>query len=776
MAKPPPAYPVPAVRPIPPDIVAEAVVAELQSKPTDTTVRRIEARRARYADWPEGLDERLLGALARRGIRQPYVHQAQAIAAARAGRNAVVVTPTASGKTLCYNVPVLDAILRDPSARAIYLFPTKALAQDQLDELHGLITDTGADIGTFTYDGDTPADARRAVRAAGHIVLTNPDMLHTGVLPHHTKWTKLFESLEYVVIDEMHSYRGIFGSHLANVLRRLRRVCQFYGSDPTFILCSATIANPGELAAALVGDEVELIDDNGAPSGERVVVVHNPPVVNKELGIRQSSLKVARDVGARLIRSGVQTIVFAPSRVRVELLLTYLRQALRERPGDPERVAGYRGGYLPNERRGIERGLRDGSVRGVVATNALELGIDIGGLGASVVTCYPGSLASLWQQFGRAGRGEETSLSVLIASSNPLDQYVCANPDFVFERPPERGLIDADNLFVLASHLKCAAFELPFRLGEVFGAHTGELLDILVEEGVLQRSGERYFWMTEAYPAEQVSLRTASTDNFVIIEQGPHPRVIGECDRPSAPLLVHEDAIYIHRAQQYQVEYLDWDDKKAFVTPVAVDYYTDAELAVELKVLESFESAAAAGGTHEHGEVALTFLATIFKKVKLNTHENVGWGKISIPEENLHTSAYWLTFGEVATRGLRRDELAAGLAGIGHLLRNLAPLFCLCDVRDVGSDSQVRGPFNELPVVFLYDVIPGGVGLAEKLFDVRGDLVEAALALLLACECESGCPSCVGPQIEAGSPAKRAAQRLLQRLGRDETVRFQDVR
>src|SRR6185437_8760000 len=589
MVKPPPAYPVAAVRPVPPALIAEAVVAELRSKPTDTVVRRIPEKPPRFAEWPEGLDGRLLGALRRRSIEQPYIHQAEAIGHAMAGRNAVVVTPTASGKTLCYNVPVLDRILKDRSARALYLFPTKALAQDQLDELHDLITLIGEEIRTFTYDGDTPADARRAVRTAGHIVLTNPDMLHTAILPHHTKWVQLFESLEYVVVDELHMYRGVFGSHLANVLRRLRRICQFYGSNPTFILCSATIANPGELARALVGDHVELVAENGAPAGERMVVIHNPPVVNKELGIRQSSLKASRDVAARLIRGGVQTIVFAPSRMRVELLLTYLRETLRSKPGDAERVAGYRGGYLPNERRNIERGLRDGSIRGVIATNALELGIDIGGLGASVTMGYPGSLASLWQQFGRAGRTREMSVSVLIASSNPLDQYVAANPDFIFERSVERGLIDPDNIFILASHLKCAAFELPFHMDELFGAHTDELLDILYEEGVLQRSGDRYHWMSEAYPAEQVSLRTASTDNFVIIEQGPTPRVIGECDRPSAPLLIHEDAIYIHRGQQYQVEWLDWDDKKAYVTPVAVDYYTDAQLAVELKVLESFQ-------------------------------------------------------------------------------------------------------------------------------------------------------------------------------------------
>ncbi len=764
MAKPKPAYPVPAVRPIPPAVVAESVVAELRAKPTETIVRHLEEVPARHAHWPENLDARLVGALQRRGIALPYTHQARAIEHAIAGQNVVVVTPTASGKTLCYNVPVLDTILKDPSARALYLFPTKALAADQLDELHGLVGDVGAEIGTYTYDGDTPADARRAIRQAGHIVLTNPDMLHSAILPHHTKWTKLFESLEYVVVDELHMCRGVFGSHVANVLRRLRRICQFYGSNPTFILCSATIANPDELAAALVGDEVALVDDNGAPRGERVVVLHNPPVVNRELGIRQSSLKATRDIAARLIRAGVQTIVFAPSRMRVELLLTYLREVLRNKPGDAERIAGYRGGYLPNERRTIERGLRDGSVRGVVATNALELGIDIGGMGASVVMGYPGSLASLWQQFGRAGRRHDASLSVLVASSNPLDQYVLTHPDYVFERSIERGLIDPDNLYVLASHLKCAAFELPFEEGEVFGAHTGELLDILAEEGVLQKAGQRYHWMSEAYPAEQVSLRTASTDNFVIIEQGPNPRVIGECDRPSAPLLIHEDAIYIHRGQQYQVEWLDWDDKKAYVTPVAVDYYTDAQLAVELKVLDSFRDAAAPGGEFEAGEVAITFLATIFKKVKLNTHENVGWGKIAIPEESFHTSGLWLSFDEPATRDLDRDQVATGLAGIAHVLRNIAPVYCLCDARDIGAEAQVRSPHSQRPAVYLYDMVPGGVGLSDRLFDVRDELLEAALAMVLACPCDNGCPTCVGPQVESNPRAKRSAVLLLERV------------
>ncbi len=759
MAKPPPAYPVPAVRPVPVDAVAELVVAQLQSRPTDTHVRRIPAREPNFGKWPSGLDERLIAALRTRGIENPYTHQEEAISHALGGNNVVVVTPTASGKTLCYNAPVLSTILSDQSARALYLFPTKALAQDQLDELLLLTDRVDAAIGVHTYDGDTPSDARRAIRQSGHIVLTNPDMLHSAILPHHTKWAKLFESLEFVVVDELHTARGVFGSHIANVLRRLRRLCQFYGADPVFICCSATIANPRELAEMLVGDQVELVGSNGSPAGERVLVVHNPPVVNRQLGIRQSALRTSQDIASTLLRDGVQTIVFASSRVRVELLLTYLRKSLRSHPGSPHRIAGYRGGYLPNERRKIERGLRDGTIRGVVTTNALELGIDIGSMGASVVTGYPGSLASLWQQFGRAGRSQGTAVSVLVASSNPLDQYVATHPNFLFEAPIEQALIDPNNLNILASHLKCAAFELPFEEGEAFGPHTGEMLDILVEEGVLQRSGSRYFWMTEAYPAESVSLRTASTDNFVIIEKGPEPRVIGECDRPSAPLLIHEDAIYIHHGQQYQVEWLDWDDKKAYVRAVDVDYFTDARLAVELKVLESFNESLVAPdtGKHEVGEVAITYLATIFKKVKLNTHENVGWGKIAIPEANLHTTAYWISFGGEAIKGLGRDEITSGLSGIAHLARNLAPVRCLCDARDIGAESQVRSPFTGHPTVFLYDTVPGGIGLAERLWECREELLEACLVTVVTCDCDSGCPACVGPQLDEKSSAKKAA-------------------
>ncbi len=743
--------------------------------------RELPAVDARYGDFPAGADQRLIAALARRGIDRLYTHQADALAAVLRRENVVVVTPTASGKTMCYNLPVVQTILDDPDARALYLFPTKALAQDQMQELHALVSDLGVNIGTFTYDGDTPGDARRKVREAGHVVVTNPDMLHTGILPHHTKWVKLFENLRYVVIDELHQYRGVFGSHVANVIRRLHRVCRFYGSDPIFICCSATIANPAELAQNIVRKPVTLVDNNGAPRGRKVVAIYNPPIVNRQLGIRESSVSAARAIGSRLLQAGVQTIVFAPSRVRVELLLRYLREALKSPPGHatgPDAgaatVEGYRSGYLPNERRAVERGLREGRIRGVVATNALELGVDIGGLDAAVLTGYPGTLASAWQQMGRAGRRHDLAFSVIIASSSPLNQYVAANPDYVFDTTPEAGLVDPDNLLVRVSHMKCAAFELPFDEKDItagiagvagdFGDRSAELLDLLSDEGVLVKAGGRYHWMAEVFPAEGVSLRSAAIDNFVIIEQGPKPRVIGQIDRPAAPLLIHDEAIYMHGGQQYHVDRLDWAEKKAYVHKVDVDYYTDANLAVDLEVLESFERAPSRGCEVDHGEVAVRDVATIFKKIKLDTNENVGWGRISIPEESRHTTGYWFSLGKDAVDCLGRAELQDGLWGIAHLLRHLAPIFLMCDPRDLQAVAQMRSPFTERPTLFLYENQPGGVGMSRRLFEIHTKLIEAAVDVVRRCDCPSGCPGCVGPSIGDHGTNKRAAALLLDRL------------
>lgn len=724
------------------------------------------ARPAHYAAFPPDLSPDLAAALAQRGIGQLYTHQRAVWDSVTAGEDVVVVTPTASGKTLCYNLPVLDAILKDPASRALYLFPTKALAQDQLAEVHELVTILGADIKTFTYDGDTPGAARRAIRTAGHIVVTNPDMLHTGILPHHTKWVKLFESLKYVVIDEMHQYRGVFGSHLANLIRRLKRICEFYGSHPQFILASATIANPDELAGQLIGRPATLVSDNGAPAGEKHVILDNPPVVNRELGIRKSSVLEARALAANFLRNGIQTIVFARSRVTTEVLLTYLKEALAGRPGGSDAVRGYRGGYLPNQRREIERGLREGRVLGVVSTNALELGIDIGRLDASVICGYPGSVSSTWQQFGRAGRRSGTSVAVLVADSSPLDQFMMANPEYFFTRAPEHGLINPDNIHILLSHLKCAAFELPFGDDEMFGVQTTQqALAFLEEEGILRHAGGKWHWAADNFPAEDISLRSAAPENVVIVDcTTPDHRVIGECDRFAAPMLVHDDAIYIHEGQQYHVDKLDFDELKAYVKKVDVDYYTDANLAVSLKVLDVFRNADGPAVTHSFGEVMVTALATIFKKIRLHTHENVGWGKIRLPEDQMHTTAYWLSLTEAATAGLTPGEIQATLVGLSNVLVNVAPVYLLCDPRDLRVVAEVRSPFTDAPTIYLYDQYPGGTGLADKLYDLRADLLSAAHRHIAACPCAEGCPSCVGPVAETGLPIKQAVLHVLERL------------
>jgi DEAD/DEAH box helicase domain-containing protein len=746
--------------------------------PCVTTSRRLPAQPARLAPWPSALDRRLIAVLRKRGIEAPYTHQAQAIEAALAGRNVVVVTPTASGKTLCYNLPVLDHLLREPSARALYLFPTKALAQDQLAGIQAWAGDLPVPLRAYTYDGDTPATARQAVRAAGSLVVTNPDMLHTAMLPHHTRWTHLFSQLRYVVIDELHSYRGVFGSHLANVLRRLKRTAAFYGARPQFLLASATIANPRELAEQLIEEDVELVDDNGAPQGPRHFLFYNPPPVEASLGVRRSATLAARDLATDLLRNQVQTILFARSRLTVELLVTYLKGALRGPAADA--VRGYRGGYLPLERRAIERGLRTGEVRGVVTTNALELGIDVGGLDACVLVGYPGTIASTWQQAGRAGRRNDLTLTVLVATSSPLDQFIIHHPEYVFDRSVEAGLVNPNNLFIRTSHLKCAAFEQPFDDDERFGGDaTDQLLAYLEEERVLHHQDRRWYWMAEAFPAQQVSLRSAAIDNFVIVDTSEiaRPRVIGEMDRVSVPTLLHEEAIYLHEGRQYQVERLDWTEKKAFVRSVDVDYYTDAELVDHLQPLEVNDEQTGATGTRAWGEVALTFRATIFKKIKLHSHENVGWGKIQLPEETHHTTAYWFTIADGALPELSKEDLEAGLVGLAHVSGQLAPLYLMCDPRDLGARAEARSPFTRAPTVYIYERLAGGVGLAEKLYAVHADLQQAAAAHVAACTCAAGCPSCVGPS--GGQPGlppivpgrrldkKQAALRLLRVLVRE---------
>jgi len=734
-------------------------------------IRRIPAAPAEYVPFPDALAPELRQVLEARGISRLYTHQAEAFEKILAGKNVVVVTPTASGKTLCYNLPVLAELLRDPEARAMYLFPTKALAEDQLHEFLEMVEPLGTGIRASTYDGDTPQDARRAIREQANVVFTNPDMLHAGILPHHTRWAKLFEKLRYFIIDELHYCRGVYGSHVANVIRRLRRIAEFYGSSPQFICATATIANPLELAETLTGLNFDLVDRNGAPSGERFFVFYNPPVVNRALGIRRSYLNEARRIALQFIRRNQQTLVFANNRLATEVLVTYLKDALERTPGGAESVRGYRGGYLPRERRQIERGLRDGKLRAVVATNALELGVDIGTLDVVVMAGYPGSIASTWQRAGRAGRKQTPSLAVLVASSSPVDQYIIEHPDYFFGRSPEHAAINPDNLEILINHLKCAAFELPIRDGERFGKHdTTELCRFLEEIGLLHHSGGAWHWTSDTYPADAISLRAVTSDNFVVVDTTGEPEVIAEVDFPSALTTLHEKAIYLHEAKQYQVERFDYDARKAYVRQIDCDYFTDAIDYTQIKELEQFESAPLMQARAAHGEVRVNRQIVGFKKVKFYTLENVGSGNLSLPEQEMHTTAFWLHFPTSFFERLPELTPAlrqAGITGLGNALRAVASLLLMCDPRDLGLavTESIAGSLETFePNLYLYDNYPGGVGLSAPLFGMRCRLLAATAELIAACPCEAGCPSCVGPGGETGEGAKSAAARILAEL------------
>lgn len=719
-----------------------------------TEWRVLPAREAKYAPFPQELDARIVQVLKARGIERLYTHQRQALDCAIAGRDFVVVTPTASGKTLCYNLPVLNAILKDDAARALYLFPTKALSSNQVAELYSMVEALGADIKAFTYDGDTPASARTAIRQAGHVVVTNPDMLHQGILPHHTKWVRLFENLKYVVIDEIHAYRGVFGSNLANVLRRLERICAFYGAHPTFICCSATIHNPKELAENMTARSMTMIDDNGAPAGRRHVIFYNPPVINRQLGIRAGSLPTTRDIAARLVRAGVQSIVFARSRLAVEVLVRYAKDIVRDPLGNAGRVRGYRGGYLPTLRREIERELRAGNVDLVVSTNALELGIDIGQLDACVMCGYPGTIASTWQQAGRAGRRSNESLMILVASSNPLDQYIIGHPDYFFGQSPERAFINPDNLYILLNHLKCAAYELPFQEGEKFGnvEETDELLHYLADQNILRLVSGRWYWMAEEFPQAGVNLRSASDQNFLIIDitNPKKHRVIGEMDRFTVPMLLHKYAIYMHEGRQYQVEELDFDDKKAYIREVDVGYYTDADLTTSLKVLDEFESEPLGLLSRHRGEVLVSSIVTLFKKIRFDTHENLGWGPVTLPELEMQTTACWWTLPAGMEAKYGKDDMKTAMVALAYLMRHIAPMYLMCASTDISVVYHVKDPFSDQPTVYLYDHIPGGVGLSDRVYEMNMELFVEARRMLAACPCENGCPSCVGAESVGG--------------------------
>jgi len=776
----------------------DALAAELKARYADriSGERVLPASPARHAPLPPGLDPRLSQALRARGIERLYSHQAEAWRLIAEGHHTVVVTPTASGKSLCYNLPVLQGVLRE-GAKALYLFPTKALSQDQVAELVELNRAGELGARAFTFDGDTPGDARKAVRTRGDIVVTNPDMLHQGVLPHHTKWAQLFENLRYVVIDELHTYRGVFGSHVANVVRRLKRVARFYGAEPVFVLCSATIANPAELAARLIDAEVTLITESGAPRGRRHVLLWNPPVVNRELGVRASARSQTARITRRALGHGCKTIVFARTRLMVEVLTKYLKDAFDGDPRRPPRVRAYRGGYLPTERRATERELRGGDVDCVVATSALELGVDIGALDVCVLNGYPGTVAGTWQRLGRAGRRERPALGVLVATSMPLDQYVVRYPDFFLGASPEHARIDPAQLLVRLDHVRCAAFELPFRDGEPFGgADIGEFLSYLEQEAVLHREGDRWHWMAQDYPANSVSLRTVAEGNFVVIDVTDGQKtVIAEVDYASAPMTLYAGAIYMVQARPWQVESLDWVGRKAYVRETRADYYTEAIDYTRLKVLETFQSARGERAACAHGEVHLVRRVAGYKKIRYYTHENVGYGNINLPDQEMHTTAVWWEVDPAALEAefTSRWHALDGFLGAAYALHFVAALRLMSEPQDLGravgsADAtwiSTVGPYGRAdtrtlagepvdvhapesrfrPTVFLYDNYPGGIGLSEPLFGLRARVVSEARALITACGCEHGCPACVGP-ILAGDETherspKHAAVRVL---------------
>ena len=778
------------------------LASRLQAKYADRVTGHFiqPAREGRYAPLPGDLPPALASALRARGIGQLYSHQAQAWDAARAGRNFVVVTPTASGKSLCYTLPVVAAAMQQ-QAKALFLFPTKALSQDQVADL--LELNRAGDLGLrcHTFDGDTPGDARQAIRLHADLVVSNPDMLHQAILPHHTTWAQFFENLRYVVIDEVHTYRGVFGSHLANVVRRLKRVCAFYGANPQFILCSATIGNPQQHAEALVEAPIEAITESGAPTGEKHLLLWNPPVVNPDLGLRASARSQSNRIARLAIRAGLKTLVFAQSRTMVEVLTKYLKDVFDHDPRKPPRIRAYRGGYLPNERREAERAMRAGNVDGIVSTSALELGVDIGALDVVVLNGYPGSVAATWQRVGRAGRRQQPSLGVLVASSDPLDQYLVRHPGFFEAANPEHARIAPDQPLILLDHLRCAAFELPFLRGESYGPlDPSPWLDVLAETGVLHSEGERWDWIADSYPANAVSLRSVADGNFVVVDRTDgRQKIIAEVDYSAAALTLYEGAIHMIQSVPFQVERLDWEGRKAYVTRTHVDYYTDAIDYTKLKVLERFDGVRAGDGSAQHGEVHVVRRVPGYKKIRYYTHENIGYGPVNLPDQEMHTTALWWQLPQDALEHAFRSRQDAldGFLGAAYALHVVATVAVMAEGRDlrqaVGSGDgawfahtdgrgrgQLRGADGQpgspdaaerfTPTVYLYDNYPGGIGLSEPLWRRQAELVQRARELVAACDCAAGCPACVGPVLAAdegktGNTPRALASRVLELLG-----------
>ncbi len=869
---------------------------DAEAAPNFAAWRTLPARPADLVPLPP-LPDPLPAALSRRGIHALYSHQAASFESARRGENLVLATGTASGKTLAYNLPVLAALIENPSARALYFFPTKALTQDQLSNLHSYRELETWNLKPAIYDGDTPQSHRAQIRKTAHILLTNPDMLHTGILPHHTNWDEFFRNLKFVVVDELHTYRGVFGSHVANVIRRLKRVANFHGAHPQFILTSATIGNPKELAEKLIEEPVTLIDQDGSSRGERHFLIYNPPIVDESLGLRKSAFDESIRLAGDILDNDVQGVMFSRTRRSVEILLKRLSESTQvdrytgtqvntengkrsTKHATPPQlpitnnhllpIRGYRSGYLPSQRREIEKGLRDGSVRLVVATNALELGIDIGGLGAAILVGYAGSISPTWQQAGRAGRGDDPAAAVLVASPNPLDQFLAHHPEYFFGRSPEQALINPDHLLILLEHLRCALFELPFKEGEGFGKlppeTIGEYLDVLIANNEAHASAEKVFWMADAYPAANISLRSASPANVVLhTEDENGQRTIGEVDLASAVWMVHPRAVYLHEGQQYFVQELDLTRNTATLIPVGLDYYTEPLRETTLQILSISETSPDTShltpDTKNWGELQVTTQVTGFRKRTWLGSENLGEEPLDLPPSDLQTTGYWLTLSEetitrlretgawssdpndygpdwpkirervrardgfrcqicgLPENGIQHDvhhkipfrtilrsakspdfasrsretsdsvlvyahrldnlvtlcpschrkaeqnvRMRSGLAGLGYVLSQLAPLFLMCDPGDLGLHVDAAGSVFGAPSIVLYDQVPAGIGFSQKLFEIHEDLLARALELVTECPCEDGCPSCVGPAGENGVGGKEETVEILKQL------------
>jgi len=755
---------------------------------SQASIFKIDAFPGEFLDFPKNLNPEVVEVYKKKGIKQLFSHQTRAINEILNRKHVVVATPTASGKTLIYNAVTLNALNNKPSSKSLYLFPTKALSQDQLSELFELNRLLGDRLALYTYDGDTPQSMRKSIRKNAQIVLTNPYMLHSGILPHHTKWINLFENLEYVIIDELHSYTGVFGSHMSNIMRRLRRICRFYGSDPVFIMSSATIANPRELAQGLIEQEVVLIDQNGSPHGEKYIVFFNPPVVNKQLGIRKSYVSITRLIAGIILKNDLQVITFANTRLITEILVKYLKNDFEKGLTDRGKIRGYRGGYLPHKRREIEKGLREGKIRAVVSTNALELGIDIGSLDVAILAAYPGTIASTWQRMGRAGRRSSKSIGILISSSSPVNQFIVNHPEYFTGKSPEIGRINPDNLTILIEHIKCASFELPFVETENFGRENlEEILNYLAENKVLFKKQDKWFWTEEGYPADAVSINRITSDNFVVVDRTGEHKVIAEVDFSSALETLHAKAIYILEGEQYVVEEFDYENRKAFVRQSDSDYYTDAITHTKISILDLFDDTRQANYHFSYGDVHVFSQVVGFKKLKYFTNENIGAGDLQLPQQEMHTTAFWITIKEELIRSvdISPEEKVEAVYGIAHLLRHSSTVILMCAPRDVGVSVEDNISKSEInlntakkmilqkaektiyqfePNIYIYDNYPNGIGFSEVLYEKIEELLDLVLQSIENCNCSRGCPSCIGPPVRSEGNPKSAASFILKRL------------